>query len=119
MGGVQHQLLVFDTRGEREKGIEACPGFDVSVSSLNWSAKAPLLSFYAREAGKDWADAPYRAHDGGLGWQRDIALTSLATLGCRGGVGKERASAVCGGGHVEFGDSTGHDGKHTTVRRDQ
>src|SRR3546814_8004731 len=96
MGGVQHQLLVFDTRGEREKGIEACPGCDVSVSSLNWSEKAPLLSFYARDAGKDWADAQYRVYDGRSGRTRAIALAGLAPHVGRGGVGMDVRSAWVG-----------------------
>ena len=98
LGGVQHELLVFgDVEGDAGTGpIEACPGCDVLAGSLNWSAKAPLLSFYARDADGDWANARYRVYDHRSAETHAVELDGIAPHVGRTSISMEVRSAWLG-----------------------
>lgn len=98
IGGVQHELLMVDTGGDGPASpTPVCAGCDVLVSSLNWAAEAPLLSFYARDENTDWADARYRVYDHRGGTTRAVALDGIAPhVGRAGSVFMDVRSAWLG-----------------------
>jgi len=87
IGGIQRRLLILPAGGGSDAAPrEACPGCDVLASSLNWSATAPLLAFYARDEGAEWTSANYRVYDNRTGRSRPIDLGDLRIHVGRAGI---------------------------------
>lgn len=119
MGGVQHELLVFDAVGDGpDTPIQACGGCDVLATSLNWSPAAPLLSFYARDAGADWADARYRIYDHRSGETRAVVLDGIEPHVGRAGVSMDVRSAWLGERLAVFAAAEAEDGAADGSRAD-
>lgn len=118
IGGVEHELLVFDSSGDGRATAPVCAGCDVLTTSLNWSAKAPLLSFYARDAGTDWADARYRVYDHRNGNTRAVALDDIAPHVGRAGVSMVVRSAWLGERLAVYASGVADDGTVDESRAD-
>lgn len=115
IGGIEHHLRVFDAAGGTSAPRDACASCDVLEASVAWSATAPLLAFYARDAGNDWSQARWRIYDsrndmttaidlgglephvGRLGYQLDVQSAwlgdDLAVLAAPKQIEKDKKSA--------------------------
>lgn len=118
IGGVEHELLVLDVSDDAGSPAPVCNGCDVLASSLNWSAAAPLLSFYARDDGADWADARYRVYDHRSGDTHAIELKGIVPHIGRAGIGMDVRSAWLGEQLAVFASAADDDGATEEDRAD-
>ncbi len=96
MGGIERRLVILDPRAGAKREADPCQGCDILASSLNWSSKAPLLSFVARDAGSGWDAARYRIYDHRSGHSRAIDLGALKPHVVRMGASIDMRSAWIG-----------------------